>query len=216
VNRRLFRDRTDAGRQLARQLADLECPNPLILALPRGGIPVGLEIAKALHAPLNLLLVRKIGVPWHPELAAGAVMDGPRPRTIVNQDVVHASGMLDSDIEKIAEVELAEIERRKRLWLSGRSHIPIAGHTAIVVDDGIATGASAKVALQAVRAEGPTRLILAAPVAPPDTAEMLRRECDQAVFLATPENFTALSIYYEDFRQLDDSDVRELLEHAPA
>jgi len=214
MNRHLFRDRRDAGRQLAQKLGYLEQSHPLVLALPRGGVPVGIEIASALHAPLDLLLVRKIGVPWHPELAAGAVIDGARPRTVINEDVVRMVGISQSDIAKIVEAELANIERRRRLWLSDRLHVPIAGHSAIVVDDGIATGASARVALQAVRADGATRVILAMPVAPAETVEMLRAECDEVVCLATPEDFMAVGIYYEDFHQVGDREVQELLQRA--
>jgi predicted phosphoribosyltransferase len=215
MNRHLFRDRSDAGRQLAEKLRYLEHSQPLVLALPRGGVPVGIEVASALRAPLDLLLVRKIGVPWHPELAAGAVINGARPRTVINEDVVRAAGVSESDIARIVEAELAKIERRRRLWLSDRPHVSIAGHTAIVVDDGIATGASARVALQAVRAEKAARVVLATPVAPAETAEMLRAECDDLVCLATPEDFMAVGIYYEDFHQVDDQEVQELLQHAP-
>ena len=215
MNRHLFRDRSDAGRQLAEQLRYLEHSQPLVLALPRGGVPVGIEVASALHAPLDLLLVRKIGVPWHPELAAGAVIDGARPRTVINEDVVRTAGVSESDIARIVEAELAKIERRRRLWLSDRPHVSIAGHSAIVVDDGIATGASARVALEAVRAEEAARVVLATPVAPAETAEMLRAECDDLVCLATPEDFMAVGIYYEDFHQVDDQEVQELLQRAP-
>ena len=215
MNRHLFRDRSDAGRQLAEQLRYLEHSQPLVLALPRGGVPVGIEVASALHAPLDLLLVRKIGVPWHPELAAGAVIDGARPRTVINEDVVRTAGVSESDIARIVEAELAKIERRRRLWLSDRPHVSIAGHSAIVVDDGIATGASARVALEAVRAEEAARVVLAMPVAPAETAEMLRAECDDLVCLATPEDFMAVGIYYEDFHQVDDQEVQELLQRAP-
>ncbi|MEH2499718.1 putative phosphoribosyl transferase [Bradyrhizobium sp. AZCC 1678] len=215
MNHHLFRDRSDAGRQLAQKLGYLEHAQPLVLALPRGGVPVGIEVAHALHAPLDLLLVRKIGVPWHPELAAGAVIDGARPRTVINEDVVRTAGVSKSELARIVEAELAKIERRRRLWLSDRPHISVAGHSAIVVDDGIATGASARVALQAVRAEGAARLVLATPVAPAETVEMLRAECDDMVCLATPEDFTAVGIYYEDFHQVDDKEVQELLQRAP-
>jgi putative phosphoribosyl transferase len=215
MNQHLFRDRSDAGRQLAQKLAYLEHSQPLVLALPRGGVPVGIEVANALHAPLDLLLVRKIGVPGHSELAAGAVIDGARARTVINEDVVRAAGMSRSEIAKIVEAELAKIERRRRLWLSDRPHVSIAGHSAIVVDDGIATGASARVALQAVRAEDAARVVLATPVAPAETVEMLRAECDDMVCLATPEDFMAVGIYYEDFHQVGDKEVQELLQRAP-
>jgi putative phosphoribosyl transferase len=215
MNHHLFRDRSDAGRQLAQKLRYLEHAQPLVLALPRGGVPVGIEVAHALHAPLDLLLVRKIGVPWHPELAAGAVIDGARPRTVINEDVVRTAGVSKSELARIVEAELAKIELRRRLWLSDRPHVSVAGHSAIVVDDGIATGASARVALQAVRAEGATRVVLATPVAPAETVEMLRAECDDMVCLATPEDFKAVGIYYEDFHQVDDKEVQELLQRAP-
>lgn len=215
MKRHLFRDRSEAGRQLAQKLGYLEQSNPLVLALPRGGVPVGIEVATALHAPLDLLLVRKIGVPGHSELAAGAVIDGARPRTVINEDVVRMVGISQSDIANIVEAELANIERRRRLWLSDRARVPITGHSAIVVDDGIATGASARVALQAVRAEGAARVILAMPVAPAETVKMLRAECDEVVCLATPEDFMAVGIYYEDFHQVDDKEVQELLKRAP-
>ena len=215
MNRYLFRDRSDAGRQLAQRLGDLKQSRPLVLALPRGGVPVGIEIARVLRAPLDLLLVRKIGVPSYPELAAGAVIDGARPRIVINEDVVAMAGMSQSDIAKIVEAELAKIERRRRLWLSDRARVPVAGHSVIVVDDGIATGASARVALQAVRADGAARVVLAVPVAPAEAVEMLRAECDDVVCLATLEDFIAVGIYYKDFDQVDDNEVKELLQRAP-
>ena len=214
--RSLFRDRSDAGRRLAQRLLHLKGSNPLVLALPRGGVPVAIEIAKALSAPLDLLLVRKIGVPWQPELAAGAVLDGETPRMVVNEDVVRSAGVPLSDIEEIAKQEIREIERRRKLWLSGRPRVRVAGHCAIVVDDGIATGATTRVALRAMRAEKASRVVLAVPVAPPDAIEALKRDCDEAVVIATPEDFVAVGIYYQDFRQLEDDDVRALLNHVPA
>ena len=144
-----------------------------------------------------------------------SLIDGARPRTVINEDVVRMAHVSRSDIAKIVEAELANIERRRRLWLSDRPHVPIAGHSAIVVDDGIATGASARVALQAVRADGAARVILAMPVAPAETAEMLRAECDEVVCLATPEDFMAVGVYYEDFHQIGDREVQELLQRAP-
>jgi len=210
----MFRDRKEAGERLAALLLHLRDNSPVVLALPRGGVAIGAEIARLIAAPLDIVLVRKIGVPWHPELAAGAVIDGARPRTVINEDVVRMASLSQSDIAKIVEAELANIERRRRLWLSDRPHVPIAGHSAIVVDDGIATGASARVALQAVRADGATRVILAMPVAPAETVEMLRAECDEVVCLATPEDFMAVGIYYEDFHQVGDREVQELLQRA--
>jgi putative phosphoribosyl transferase len=209
-----FRDRADAGRRLADRLQHLKGQQPVVLALPRGGVPVGFEIAKALAAPLDLLLVRKIGLPWHPELAVGAVVDGEAPRTVVNEDVARAYGVSRSEVETAAAHEIREIERRRELWLRGRAPTPVNGRTAIVVDDGIATGASVRVALRALADSGAVRVVLAAPVAPADTAADLRRECDETVFLATPEDFGAVGAYYADFRQLDDAEVTELLDRA--
>jgi putative phosphoribosyl transferase len=211
----LFRDRSDAGQQLAQRLLHLKGHDPLVLALPRGGVPVAVEIARTLSAPLDLMLVRKIGVPWQPELAAGAVIDGAQPRTVINDEIVQATGLTESELVSISRREIEEIERRRRLWLSGRERAPIAGKSAIIVDDGIATGASARVALQAVRAEGARHVVLAAPVAPAETAASLRADCDEAVFLLVPEQLIAIGVYYEDFHQLDDEEVRNMLSLVP-
>lgn len=211
MRRHQFQDRSAAGRELAERLGHLKDANPLVLALPRGGVPVATEIARILGAPLDLLLVRKIGVPWQSELAAGAVIDGTTPRTYINEEVVRAAGVSQSDIDRIVAVELGEIRRRRQLWLADRPRIPVGDHTAIVVDDGVATGASMRVALEAVRAESPRRVVLAAPVAPAETAEMLRQFCDEAHFLVTPEDFRAVGAYFRDFHQLSDLEVRGLL-----
>jgi len=212
----LFRDRTDAGRQLAQKLEHLKATKPLVLALPRGGVPVGIEIARALNAPLDLLLVRKIGVPTQPELALGAVVDGDEPHTFINKGIARAAHISEAELAAATKREIEEIGRRRHLWLTGRHQVPIAGRTAIVVDDGVATGASIRVALKAVKAERAARVILAAPVAPSDTAEELRADCDEAVFVATPEDFMAVGSFYQDFRQLEDSEVKDLLAHAQA
>jgi putative phosphoribosyl transferase len=216
----LFQDRTEAGQLLAAELAALKPVRPLVLALPRGGVPVAIEIARALHAPLDLLLVRKIGLPWQPELAVGAVLDGDRPHTVINRQVARAAHMDDADIARIAKTQLEEIEHRRRKWLSHRAPIPIRGRSAILVDDGVATGASMRVALEAVRKEGALRVILASPVVPDFAAEVLRQECDAAVFLATPKDLVAVGMYYRDFHQLRDDEVKQLLdqawEHLPA
>jgi putative phosphoribosyl transferase len=211
----LFADRTEAGRRLAERLARFRTELPLVLALPRGGVPVGFEIARALDAPMDLVMVRKIGAPMQPELAVGAVVDGSRPETVVNPDVVDALGIPESYIEQEGARQLAEIERRRGLYLAGRDRIDVAGRTAIVVDDGIATGATVEAALRATRRAGPRRLVLAAPVAPPDTLARLRPEVDEVVCLATPRFFGAISVYYDDFRQLSDGDVIDLLRRAP-
>lgn len=206
-----FADRTDAGRQLAARLLHLKDQNPLVLAIPRGGVPVGFEVANALAAPLDLLFVRKIGAPDQPELALGAVVDGARAETVLNHDIIDALRISDDVINRITAREVEEISRRRRAYLGTRRHAPITGRSAIVVDDGIATGASMRAALLAVRRHKPKRLVLAVPVAPPDVVAGLEAEVDEVVCLATPDPFYAISLYYADFRQLDDDDVTAVL-----
>jgi putative phosphoribosyl transferase len=204
---RPFANRHAAGRALAGELAKRHLVDPVVLALPRGGVPVAVEIAKALKAPLDLVLVRKIGVPFQRELAAAAVVDGGEPEIVVNEDVAGLAGLDRSYIDQEAKRELAEIERRRQAYLGDRPRVPLQGRTLIVVDDGIATGASMRAALKALRRRGPEALILAVPVAPPETVEALRAEVDQLVCLATPEPFYAIGIHYLDFRQLSDQEV---------
>ena len=169
----LFQDRKAAGRALARELAKREFVAPVVLALPRGGVPVAAEVARLLKAPLDLVLVRKIGVPSQPELAAAAVVDGGEPEIVVNEEVVGLAG-IDSDyLDRESKRELAEIERRRQVYLQGRARVPLEGRTLIVVDDGIATGASIRAALKALKRKGPKALILAVPVAPAATVEQL-------------------------------------------
>jgi putative phosphoribosyl transferase len=212
----MFRDRSDAGRRLAERLLPHKGEHPIVLALPRGGVAVGLEVAKALSAPLDLVLVRKIGAPTQPELAAAAIVDGERPTIVVNRDVVDGLSIPARYIEEEADRQLKEIERRRSLYLPGRPSISPAGRIAIVVDDGIATGATTRAALRAVRHAGPKRLILAAPVAPPDVAADLASECDEVVCLAEPSFFGGISLFYDDFHQLDDGEVIALLDQARA
>jgi putative phosphoribosyl transferase len=211
---RLFHDRRDAGRQLAAALGRLRSEAPLVLALPRGGVPVAFEVARALRAPLDLILVRKIGAPWQPELAAGAVVDGERMDLVVNEEVVAALGLSAVELRQQAEAEVREIERRRRAYLGDREPLAIAGRTVVVVDDGIATGASVRAALRAVHRRGPRWLVLAVPVAPPETVAELESEVDELVCLATPSGFAAVGQFYADFRQVDDAEVRELLARA--
>jgi len=206
-----FADRAEAGRLLAQQLAAMQIEDPVVLALPRGGVPVAVEIARALRAPLDLLLVRKIGVPWQPELAVAAVVDGERPDVVVDASVQRQAGIADEYIDKQAREQLAEIERRRRLYLGERPAADVAGRTAIVVDDGIATGTSVRAALKALRRRAPARLILAVPVAPPETVAQLRAEVDTIVCLSQPTPFMAIGPFYEDFHQLADSEVTTLL-----
>src|SRR3990167_4280750 len=164
-----FVNRSEAGRKLAQALSKYKNQNVVILALPRGGVPVAGEVAAALQAPLDLGFVRKIGVPRRPELAMGAVVDGPEPLTVRNEDVIRLAGVTETEFQAVRDLELAEIQRRRIQYLGQRPHPNLAGRIAIVVDDGIATGATTRAALQAVRKQKPKKLILAVPVAPTDT-----------------------------------------------
>ncbi len=210
-----FIDRQDAGQQLARALAAYKDRKPVVLALPRGGVPVAAEIAGALDAPLDLVLVRKIGVPYHEELAMGAVVDGERPVTVRNEDVIALTGVSERTFARIRDKELAEIERRRRRYLGGRPHPELAGHSVIVVDDGIATGATTRAALQAMRQHSPDKLVLAVPVAPTETLRKLRGDADDIVCLEDYEDFGAIGYFYSDFRQVPDEQVIELLAQHP-
>jgi predicted phosphoribosyltransferase len=211
VTASIFADRKAAGEQLAESLIEYKDRDALVLALPRGGVPVAFELAKALNAPLDVILVRKIGAPGQPELAAGAVVDGGSPETVINEDVKDALGIEDSYIEEESARQLAEIERCRKLYIGDRSRPEIAGKTVIVVDDGIATGATVRAAVHAVRRRSPERLVLAVPVAPPDSVESLRGEVDELICLHTPTLFGAISLYYNEFHQLDDEEVASLL-----
>ena len=209
-----FADRGEAGRRLANKLVHLKDRQPIVLALPRGGVAVGFEVARALDAPLDIVLVRKIGVPWQPELALGAVTDGASHETFIDRDLAASLNVSDSYIEEETARQLDEIERRRKSYCEGRPALDVAGRTAIVVDDGIATGATMRVALQAVRHRGPARLVLAVPVAPPDTLAGLRKEVDEAVCLETPIGLGAIGFYYRDFHQMSDAEVTDLLARA--
>lgn len=207
----VFHDRQEAGRKLAKRLRTLQLENPVILALPRGGVPVAAEIAEALGAPLDLLLVRKLGVPGEPELALGAVSDGSHPRTVINWEVVDRAGVRASEIAETASREIAEIERRRKLWLDDRPPMTLKDRTVVVVDDGVATGASTRVALNAVRAAGAKTIVLAAPVGPEEVAKSLEDACDRCVFLIIHDEFVAVGPYYQDFHQLGDDEVHDLI-----
>jgi putative phosphoribosyl transferase len=209
-----YADRADAGRRLADRLAHLKDRQPIILALPRGGVAVGFEIARALDAPLDVVLVRKIGVPWQPELALGAVTDGDHPEIFVDRDLAASLDIPEDYIREETAGQLAEIERRRKSYCEGRPAPEIGGHTAIVVDDGIATGATMRVALQAVRRRKPARLVLAVPVAPPDTLASLGEEADEIVCPETPSGLGAIGFYYRDFHQMSDDEVTDLLARA--
>jgi putative phosphoribosyl transferase len=211
---RTFKDRKTAGRLLAVRLAAMELVDPVVLALPRGGVPVAIEIARVLRAPVDLVLVRKIGVPYQPELAAAAVVDGGEAEIVVNEDVLALAGMTRDEVEREAKVQLAEIERRRKIYLEGRPRVPLEGRSLIVVDDGIATGASIRAALAGLRRRKPRKLVLAVPVAPADTIEALRTEVDEVVCLVSPEPFYAIGLHYRDFHQVPDEEVVALLSEA--
>jgi predicted phosphoribosyltransferase len=208
-----FRDRTEAGRQLAAALAPYAGrPNLLVLALPRGGVPVGFEVARALHAPLDVMLVRKLGVPGHEELAMGAIASGGI--RVVSEDVVRALGIPERVIAAVAAAEEEELVRRERLYRGGRPPPDVRGRLVILVDDGLATGSTMRAAAAALRAQHPERLVVAVPVAAPETCETLRMEVDDVVCALTPEPFYAVGAWYQDFSQTTDEEVRELLHRA--
>jgi predicted phosphoribosyltransferase len=210
----MFQDRADAGRQLASRLLHLKDKDPVVLALPRGGVPVGFEIAGALGAPMDLVLVRKIGAPWQPELAVAAVVDGEEPQTVTNLDVMLALGLTDDFVEEQAKRQLKEIERRRQIYLGGRARVDLKGRTAILVDDGIATGATTRAALKAVHRAAPARLVLAVAVAPPETLDLLRQEADEILCLSPQAFFGGISSFYADFHQVGDEEVVDLLNRA--
>jgi len=216
ANPHVFADRAEAGRRLAERLARFKTDRPLVLALPRGGVPVGFEVARVLDAPLGLVLVRKIGAPFQPELAIGAVVGGDQAETVLNRDLVADLQIAEGYVERERARQLEEIERRRRLYAVGRPRIELRDRTAIVVDDGIATGATMEAALHAVRRAGPRRLVLAVPVAPAETIERLRPQVDEIECLVTPGDLGAIGMFYADFRQLSDDEVVALLERAAA
>ncbi len=187
-----------------------------MFALPRGGAPVAAPIATALEAPLDLVLVRKIGVPFQPELAMGAVADGGEPITVRNEDVIAMARVSEEAFEAVLQRELEEIERRRRLYVGSRPRPEAQGRIAIVVDDGVATGATTRAALRAVRARHPKKLVLATPVAPPSTLASLEPEADETICLETHEDFGAIGYFYADFRQTSDAEVISILDRLGA
>lgn len=209
----LFRDRTEAGRVLAEQVKPfVSDANPLVLALPRGGVPVGFEVARALHADLDVFLVRKLGMPGEEELAIGAIASGGV--RVLNHELIQYLHVPDSVIEEITAREQRELERRELLYREGRPPIPVNDRTIVLVDDGLATGASMLAASRALRPQGARRIIVAVPVAARQTCDEFRREVDEIVCAATPHPFRAVGIWYEDFSQTTDEDVRKLLQDA--
>lgn len=208
-----FVDRRDAGQQLADRIAPrIDARRSVILGLPRGGVPVAHQIATRVGAPLDVLLVRKLGVPWQPELAFGAVSSGDV--VVYNERVMAELQLSDDEVREVVERERIELRRREELYRRGRPPLDVADKTAVVVDDGIATGSTIRAALQALAKRNAARTIVACPVAPPDTVEMLFQEADDVVCLKTPSNLVAIGFWYEDFAPVEDEEVLRLLADA--
>jgi putative phosphoribosyl transferase len=209
----IFRDRIEAGQVLAQRLKGvIRDSNPIVLALPRGGVPVGFEVAKALHSDLDIFLVRKLGVPGHEELAIGAIASGGI--RVLNQALIRELGLTSLVIDSITARERREIERRERLYREHRLPLAVGDRTVILVDDGLATGATMLAAARALRIQRPKRIIVAVPVASREACEEFRRHVDETVCAETPEPFYSVGSWYEDFSQTSDAEVRELLERA--
>jgi len=210
---RAFRDRAEAGRVLAGKLAGYaDRPGVLVLALPRGGVPVAFEVARSLNAPLDVFLVRKLGVPGHEELAMGAIASGGV--RVLNRSVVDHLKIPDSVIEAVATSERRELLRREHDYRDDRPAVDVRGRTVILIDDGLATGSTMRSAVAALRRQGPGRLVVAVPIASPSTCEELRDEVDEVVCARTPEPLRAVGLWYEDFSQTSDDQVRDLLARA--
>jgi predicted phosphoribosyltransferase len=208
-----FRDRKYAGRALARRLANLAGRSDVtVLALPRGGTPVAYEVAKALHAPLDVLVVRKLGVPWNPEFAMGAIASGGE--RLIDDMLVRELGISTRDVEEVASNEAYELERRERVYRGGRPAPDLRGRTVILVDDGLATGSTMRVAVRAARRQSPARVVVAAPVAAPEACELLRGEADEVVCAEMPDPFLGVGRWYLDFSQTSDQEVCRLLDDA--
>ena len=208
-----FRDRIDAGRELASHLGRYaDRADVLVLGLPRGGVPVAFEVARALSAPLDVFVVRKLGLPHHEELAMGAIaMGGAR---VLDRALMEQFGVSEAEVEQITRQEEGELDRRQKQYRGDRPLPEIAGHTVILVDDGLATGSSMRVAVAALREEHPGKIVVAVPVAPAEACEMLRAAADEVVCAITPDPFYAVGLWYRDFAQTSDEEVRDLLERA--
>jgi putative phosphoribosyl transferase len=207
----MFMDRADAGRQLAQALMPLGLQDPVVLALPRGGVPVAAEVARRLRAPMDLLLVRKIGATMQPELAVGAVADADEPVIEIDDETMRATGDTPERIRREAAAQLVEIQRRRALYLQGRALLDVQRRPVVLVDDGVATGTTVRAAIRALRRRRPARVVLAVPVAPASEVERLRAEVDDLVCLQSPSRFGAVGQYYADFSQTTDDEVRALM-----
>jgi len=203
----MFRDRVEAGRDLAAQLVALGLRDPVVLALPRGGVPVAAEVAKALNAPLDLIIVRKVGAPGNPELAVAAIVDGDPPDIVLNREIVEAYGLDEAELAALVKNERSELDRRRTAYRGDHRAISITGKTAILVDDGAATGTTMKVAIRALKRRSPLQIVVALPVAPSDVVSELNQEADRVVCLSQPARFRALSYHYLSFPQLSDEEV---------
>jgi putative phosphoribosyl transferase len=208
----ILQDRVHAGRLLAWRLGYLKRENPVVMALPRGGVVVGFEVASVLDAPLDIIAVRKIGAPTQPEFGIGALVDGDQPELLLDRDRARRLGVTLDDLEQVVRGELAELRRRERLYRGGADRIEVRDRTVIVVDDGIATGSSIRAALRGLRRAQPRRLILAVPVASPATIESLQDLCDEWICLLLPGSFRAVGEFYENFEQTTDEEVIALLQ----
>lgn len=209
----VFTDRIEAGQLLAERLEHLRDEDVVVLGLPRGGVPVALQVAEALEAPLDVIVVRKLGVPYQPELAMGAI--GEKGVRIINDDVVSLTGVTSAQISEVEREERAELDRRAQLFRGGEEGVPLSGRTAVIVDDGIATGSTAMAAAQVARRLGAARVVVATPVAPVDVFDRLGAHADEVVVSVTPSPFFAIGEFYLDFRQTSDQEVIECLRRVP-
>jgi putative phosphoribosyl transferase len=207
----MFRDRQEAGKRLGVEVAKLGLYQPVVLALPRGGVPVAMEVAKALKAPLDLIIVRKVGAPGNPELAVAAIVDGNPPDIVLNREIIEAYALDDDELRVLIAKERPELERRRLVYRGERPPLSITGKTAIIVDDGVATGTTMKVAIRALKRRSPREIVVAIPVAPPDILADLAQEADQVVCLSQPARFHALGYHYRRFPQLTDDEVTDAL-----
>jgi predicted phosphoribosyltransferase len=213
VMRAPFRNREDAGRRLAAELRRYAGRSDVIvLGLPRGGVPVAFEVAESLHVPLDVFVVRKLGLPWHEELAMGALASGGV--RVLDRDLIAVARVSEADVERVTAAEQRELERREQLYRGTRPFPDMEGKTVILIDDGLATGSTMRAAVEALRKQGPAAVVVAVPVAPPETCEAFRRIADEIICAETPEPFQAVGLWYEVFSQTTDDEVHALLEHA--